>query len=170
MYALRKEQWPNIGYTRCLRGQSRVPFFVSVGHGPRTPSDWPTPASTQPWPHFRRIDPFLAIQHAKRYQIINPLPDDGRAVRPHRPNGPHHAPSEFHRISSLLRAKTHKNHHLPDVQDFVLPPNLLLFSFHQKPTSTSSTATAISLLRIKSRLTAAQHHQYENDERLELPP
>ena len=69
-----------------------------------------------------------------------------------------------------LSIETHKNHHLPDVQDFVLPPNLLLFSFHQKPTSTSSTATAISLLRIKSRLTAAQHHQYENDERLELPP
>ena len=29
-----------IGHTRCLRGQNRVPFYFSVRHAPRTPSDW----------------------------------------------------------------------------------------------------------------------------------
>ena len=49
-----------IGYTQCLCGQNRVPFYFSVRHAPRTPSDWPTPATTRRWPHFRRVGPNLA--------------------------------------------------------------------------------------------------------------
>ena len=49
-----------IAYTPCLCGQNRVPFYFSVHYAARTPSDWPTPATTRRWPHFRRVDPILA--------------------------------------------------------------------------------------------------------------
>ena len=80
-----------VWYTRCLCGQNRVPFYFSVRHAPRAPSDWPTPATTRRWPHFRRVDPILAArtQLSDNYTYpTTPLPENVRAVRPHRPNGP----------------------------------------------------------------------------------
>ena len=61
-----------IGYTGCLCGQNRVPFYFSVRHAPRTPSDWPTPATTRRLPHFRRVDPILATQLPKGTRQLYP--------------------------------------------------------------------------------------------------
>ena len=89
-----------IGFTRFLCSQDRVTFYFSVRHTPRTQSDWPTPATTRRWPHFRRLYPVLATQLPKGTQYT-PLPENGRAVRPHRPNGPPRTICEFHPSSSL---------------------------------------------------------------------
>ena len=79
-----------IGDTRCLGGRNRVPFYFSDHDEPRTPSDWPTPATTGRCPNFRWVDPILATQPPKgtRYPIsIYPCPKTARAVDH---NGPRH--------------------------------------------------------------------------------
>ena len=90
-------------YPVVICGQNRVSFNTSVRPAPRTPSDWPTLASTRRKTHFCGGDPILATQPSKRYTIIipdfgysalekvhdycTPLAGNGRAVRPRRPKG-----------------------------------------------------------------------------------
>ena len=39
-----------------------------------TPSDWPKPAPTRPWPSFRRVHPILAAHPPEGYPIFFPYP------------------------------------------------------------------------------------------------
>ena len=75
---------------------------MRVHHAPRTPSDWPTLASTQRRPHFRRVDPFLATQPAKGTRLLyrGPYPILAGLFDHIGPTA-HHTPSEFHRILYL---------------------------------------------------------------------
>ena len=117
----------NIGHIRCVCGQHRVPFYFSVSHAPRTPSDGPTPASTRRRPHFRRVDPFLATQPAKVTRLVYPptrkWPDCSTT--------PAQRPTMHHLSSTGLHpyvTDEDTQEHLPDVHDFALPSSLSLSS------------------------------------------
>ncbi|CAN0281104.1 unnamed protein product [Ectocarpus fasciculatus] len=64
-----------IGYTRSNHSHYRVPL-QDAGSDRMTPSDWPKPAPTRPWPSFRRVHPISATHPPEGYPICFPLPEN----------------------------------------------------------------------------------------------
>ena len=155
-----------IGCTRCLCGQNRVPFYFSVRHAPRTPFDWPTPASTRRWPHCRRVDPILATQLPKGTRYLYPTT---RKWPGFSTKSAHHAASEFHPSSSLCYRRSR-------TRIICLMP-MIWFSRPQTTTSSlplsnrkSHLSTALSL-SFQPKATSAQRQYRETDhERRYRPP
>ena len=99
--------WPKFGYTWCLCGQNRVPFQCWPG-----PQDSHLIGQRRPPPDDGQISAgwtrFWTLNSQRVPDSCTQLPENGRAVRLHRPNGPPR--TNFHPSSSLCyrrrRART----------------------------------------------------------------